>query len=179
MSIPEFTGDGLLPAGVHDLYLDELLASSLVIKPVRISGPWDSDRRLEIGQALANYMPHLWHVGITNVFVDGSFATSKASPSDADCYFECEPKNLASIKRQLEKLDPIWTWDDKKMTLAPGGTKLHRPMWHKHKLEIFWSWPGMRAGLDSHRNPVGFPEFFSHTEDGRRKGIIRLRPRPR
>lgn len=57
----------------------------------------------------------LWQVGVTEIFIDGSFAEDKDHPNDIDGYFECDLKQLASgeLERELNLLDPhkVWTWD--------------------------------------------------------------------
>ena len=60
---------------------------------------------------------HLWSVGITEIFIDGSFVEDKDHPNDIDGYFVCELMDLASgkLERNLNHVNPhnAWTWDPK------------------------------------------------------------------
>jgi len=176
MTLPAFTAEGLLPPGIHRLRVTELPASLLVRKPPPAARPWDARRRREIADALSTYVPHLWHVGVPDVFLDGSYVTDKAQPGDADCYFNCAASAWPMIQTRLRILDPIWTWDLRQASPKPGSRVLHLPMWHQHRIELFPNFPGLVAGLDSSGNPCGFPEFFAQTRDGRPKGIVQLVP---
>lgn len=115
--LPAFTEDGLLPLGDYVLTLAELAGSLLVAGPVGKNRPehWDADWRKQLVGNLEIMVRQLWQVGVTEIFVDGSFAEDKDHPNDIDGYFECDLKRLASgeLERELNLLDPhkIWTWD--------------------------------------------------------------------
>ena len=69
---------------------------------------WDSEWRLKLVENLAILCRQLWQIGITDIFVDGSFVEDKCHPNDIDGYFVCELKHLASgrLERELNLLDP-------------------------------------------------------------------------
>ena len=113
--LPEFTDDGLLPPGDYVLSLEELALSPLVTGSRGVdSGNWDASWRRELVRNLSFLVRQLWRVGVTEIFVEGSFAEDKDHPNDIDGYFECELKRLASgdLERELNLLDQhkVWTW---------------------------------------------------------------------
>ena len=123
--LPAFTAEGILPPGDYVLTLAELRKSILVRGPrgkKAIPG-WDVEWRLLLVENLALLCRQLWQVGITEIFVDGSFVEDKSHPNDIDGYFQCELLRLASgqLERELNLLDPhrSWTWD-------PASRKPHR-----------------------------------------------------
>ncbi|MCH7751717.1 MAG: hypothetical protein IH898_06125 [Planctomycetes bacterium] len=87
--LPDFTSDGLLPPGDYPLTFDQLEDSMLVSCPPE-SPNWDLDWRLYLLKNLYELAVQLWDVGITNIFVDGSFTEDKDHPNDIDGYFECD-----------------------------------------------------------------------------------------
>src|SRR5580692_1199951 len=112
----EFSSDGLLPPGDYDLTLEELRASWLVGGLGQESYPhWDREWRGRRVANLSELVAQLWKVGVTDIFIDGSFVEDKDHPNDIDGYFVCELKRLASgeLERDLNLLDPhkCWTWD--------------------------------------------------------------------
>ena len=111
--LPEFTDEGLLPPGDYPLTLDQLRESRLVAATG--SPTWDAVWRGRLADNLAVLVEQLWQVGITDIFVDGSFAEDKDHPNDIDGYFVCDLARLASgdLQRELNLLDPykVWTWD--------------------------------------------------------------------
>ena len=101
-----------------------------------------------------------WAAGIEEVYIDGSFCTSKPDPGDIDGYW-VEPD--AEI---YERIDPYWI--DFTLVSVPQSGKLKWRVWVEHGLEFFIH-PAMGAAPD-----VGFPEFFRSDRDGRPRGVIRL-----
>ncbi len=90
--LPPFTDDGLLPADDYELSLGELKTSLLVVGPGEPNKfpHWDSAWRERLVDNLAVLVEQLWRVGVTEVFVDGSFAEDKDHPNDIDGYFVCD-----------------------------------------------------------------------------------------
>ena len=82
--LPSFTSDGLLPPGDYVLTLDELRASVLVSgpQPPREDSHWDATWRQELVGNLGVLVGQLWQVGITEIFVNGSFVEDKDHPND-------------------------------------------------------------------------------------------------
>jgi len=73
---------------------------------------WDTQWRRQLVENLGVLVRQLWQVGVTNVFVDGSFVENKDRPNDIDGYFECDLNRLASgeLERDLNLLDPHKVW---------------------------------------------------------------------
>lgn len=113
--LPPFTNDGLLPPGDYVLTLDDLRTSMLVDgpRPLREGSCWDQTWRETLVDNLALLVGQLRQVGITEIFINGSFVEDKDHPNDIDGYFVCDLQLLASgdLQRQLNLLDPhkIWT----------------------------------------------------------------------
>jgi hypothetical protein len=75
MPIPELNDRGLLPDGVHDASLAELLD--------RFGRFQGTNRREVLGARLAAFIEEIRGSGlVVFVIVDGRFTTSKAQPSD-------------------------------------------------------------------------------------------------
>lgn len=77
MPIPDLSTDGLLPDGLHDCTLDEVIE--------RFARFQESDRRPSLGRELREYMADVRSAEVGKyLVVDGSFVTSKPAPSDID-----------------------------------------------------------------------------------------------
>jgi hypothetical protein len=122
----------LLPPGEFPLSLAELSRSFLVEGPGDPDRHWDAGWRRKLVENLGLLLDQLWQVGITEIFVDGSFVDDKEHPNDIDGYFECELTRLASgeLQRELNLLDPhkIWTWDPASRRPYRGYPKRQLPM---------------------------------------------------
>ena len=90
LKLPEFDNEGLLPPGDYALSRAQLKASMLVTGPQSLGrcgrAGWDSPWRATLVDNLAIMVGHLWRVGVTEVFVDGSFVEDKCHPNDIDGY---------------------------------------------------------------------------------------------
>lgn len=118
MRLPPFNSDGLLPPGDYEMTLEELEGSMLVVGPGRGAYPdWDAVWRGFLVGRLGVLVGQLWEVGITEIFVGGSFVEDKDHPEDIDGYFECSFMDFATgrLQGELNALDPytVWTWDPK------------------------------------------------------------------
>lgn len=180
--IPEFDTNGLLPPGDYEATFAELKESILVVGPKdkRPVPNWDTGWRLWLVEHLEMLATQLWQVGITDIFVDGSFAEDKEHPNDIDGYFVCELERLASgaLERELNLLDPqkIWTWNPASRKPYPGSPKEQLPMWHVYRVELYPHVAGFGCGIaDEHGNELEFPAAFRRSRrDGRARGIIKL-----
>lgn len=179
--LPRFTSAGVLPPGDYPMTLDELETSILVLGP----GPpsaypvWDASWREKLVHNLRIMVGHLKGVGITEIFVDGSFTEDKDHPNDIDGYFECDPKYFASgqLEHDLNRIDPkkCWTWGKSARNAYRGSPKLQLPMWHSYRVELYPHFTGSMAGNDIHGNQLEFPAFFRQRRtDGQTKGIVRI-----
>lgn len=77
MPIPQLLSDGLLPEGVHECTIEEVIE--------RFGRFQESDRRPMLARELAAYFTELRSAGIGKyLIVDGSFVTGKPRPDDVD-----------------------------------------------------------------------------------------------
>ena len=179
--IPEhFTQDGFLPPGDYEATLDEIRASILVVgDDASRSETWDAKWRMQLVARMELLAQELWQVGITEIFIDGSFAEAKDHPNDIDGYFECErmPFLNGEIERELNLLNPhkVWTWDPSTRRPYRGYPKDQLPMWHHYRVE-FWPHYGATSGIrDEHGNDLTFPAAFRKSRTNHTpRGIVKL-----
>ena len=82
MAIPELNDDGLLPEGLHECSLGEILE--------RFGRFQQSDRRRRLGQRLQEFLGDVGSTGLAvAVVIDGSFVTGKPEPNDIDLVGFC------------------------------------------------------------------------------------------
>jgi hypothetical protein len=182
--IPPFDSEGLLPPGDYDVSFEELRQSMLVKgqEGDRRSPSWDSVwRELLVGN-LEILTRQLWRVGISEVFVDGSFAEDKDHPNDIDGYFVCRLEDLITgdLERKLNLLDPskVWTWDPSARRPYRGYPKKQLPMWHEYRVELYPHVPGLGIGsgiLDRYGFELEFPSAFRQCRrNGKPRGIVKI-----
>jgi hypothetical protein len=173
--LPPFTEDGLLPPGDYPLSLFELASSSLVVGTREVTA-WDAEWRAQLVKNLAVMAGHLHQVGITEIFVDGSFVEAKPHPNDIDGYFVCDREFLISgaLEAELGELDPVWRWDPQSRRPSPAGGKPQLPMWHKYRVELFPHF-GQKVGIvDAFGHELEFPSAFRQSRAFQPKGIVKL-----
>jgi len=177
--LPPFEPDGLLPVGDYRLTLPELRESMLVRRMTDAASTWDAAWRLELVGNLQILVEQLWKVGISEIYIDGSFVEDKDHPNDIDGYFVCELKQLASgeLQRELNLLDPnkVWTWDPAQRRPYRGYPKKQLPMWHRYRVELYPHF-GQGSGIvDEFGNELEFPAAFRRSRrDGRQRGIVKI-----
>lgn len=177
--MPTFNSDGVLPAGDYPLTLKELRQSHLVTGADSGASAWDSAWRLQLVDNLALMAAQLWVVGITELYVDGSFVKNKERPDDIDGYFAADVVALAtgSLVADLNHFGPdaIWTWAASERWVGPDSPKAQLPMWHKYRVELYPYVPGFPSGItDRFGNALEFPAAFRQSRQGKPKGIIIL-----
>ena len=177
-SIPAFTEHGLLPLGAHEATFAELRESILVKGPGDIEG-WDERWRAHLVHNAEILVSQLRTVGITEIFLNGSFAETKARPNDIDGYFEVDARRVATgdLERELNALDPykVWTWDEAQRRPHRGSAKKQLPMWHQYRIELYPHYPGVVALVDQFGVPRQFPSAFrQQRHTGYRKGIVKI-----
>ncbi len=185
IGLPPFTDAGLLPPADYTLTLDELRASVLVEGPMPPpeNSHWDGGWRRKLVDNLGVMVSQLWQVGITEIFINGSFVEDKDHPNDIDGYFVCDLRRLASgdLERQLNLLDPhkVWTWDPTTRRPYRGYPKKQLPMWHQYRVELY-PHVGQLSGIqDKHGHELEFPSAFRQSRrDGQPKGIIKIGGHP-
>ncbi|OQB86044.1 MAG: hypothetical protein BWX88_01446 [Planctomycetes bacterium ADurb.Bin126] len=182
-TIPPFTPEGLLPPGEFELTLDELRDSPLVAGPAGQGAPaaWDVPWRRRLVDNLEILVRQLWQVGVSDIFIDGSFAEDKDHPNDIDGYFVCDLLRLANgeLERDLNLLDPhkIWTWDPASRRPYRGYPKRQLPMWHQYRVELYPHCSGILSGIrDEFGHELEFPSAFRRSRrDGKPRGIVKIR----
>lgn len=172
-----FNQQGLLPPGDYPMTFSDLRTSLLVTGPADIS--WDQSWRLKLVEKLEFMVNQLWTVGITEIFIDGSFVEMKPHPNDIDGYFVTDLFRVATgdLERELNRLDPnkIWTWDPASRKPYRGYTKKQLPMWHKYRIELYPHYNQFSGIVDRHGNEMQFPAAFRverYTYEP--KGIIKI-----
>ena len=180
--LPPFSLAGVLPPGDYELTLEELRKSLLVKGPGQ-SPDWDGPWRRRLVDNLEILVRQLWRVGISEIFVDGSFAEDKDHPNDIDGYFECELQQLASgeLQRELNLLDPhkVWTWDPASRRPYRNYPKRQLPMWHAYRVELYPHFGQLSGIRDRYGHELEFPSAFRQSRhDSRPKGIVKIGVEP-
>ena len=174
-----FDKDGYLPDGDYELTPSQLRNSILVSNPSRAE--WDEIWRERLLENFFLLASELWQVGITEIYIDGSFVEEKDRPNDIDGYFVVDDfkrfvrKDLHRALNAINR-DKIWTWSQLDMVKDDSIGKRVLPMWQKYRVELFPDYPGSFSGIRDRRGrDLGFPEAFRSCRRGRaRKGIIKL-----
>ena len=175
----KFDRNGYLPVGDHEMAYSEIIESVLVCNPARPE--WDHSWRLLLLDRFMILAAELWQVGITDIFLDGSYVEEKDHPNDIDGYFVCDFKRFIhkSLHRDLNALNPdkIWTWSVADMERDDSVGKRVLPMWKKYRVELFPDYPGSFSGIRDRKNRnLDFPQAFRSCRGGRaQKGIVKLR----
>lgn len=175
----KFNSDGLLPPQDYPLTIAELRRSVLAVGAADANSTWDRSWREQLIGNLEILVRQLYTIGISEVFINGSFVEDKDHPNDIDGYFVCDRSRLVTgeLHRELNALDPhkIWTWNPGTRTPARGTVKRQLPMWHRYRVELYPHY-GQGTGLtDSMGNELEFPSAFRQRRgDGKPKGIVKL-----
>ena len=179
-----FNSRGLLNPGDFHMTFEELRASILVAGPGSFIEPdWDEHWRLFLVNQAEVLVKQLWEIGVTEIFLDGSFVEQKTRPNDIDGYFVYEDLLAyanGDMEHQLNLLDPhkIWTWAPNSRKVYKGYAKKQLPMWHKYRVELYPHVPAINnaSGLiDEHGNELPFPAAFRRCRsNGDQKGIIKI-----
>jgi Family of unknown function (DUF6932) len=178
--LPEFNADGVLPAGDYPLTLAQLRASMLVVGPGVATYPnWDSQWRAQLVDNLSTMVNQLWQVGVSEIFVDGSFVEDKDHPNDIDGYFEADFVSFytRSLEQRLNAIDPFkaWTWEEASRRHDANSCKRQLPMWFIYHVELY-PHVGLPTGIvDRYGNQQQFPAAFRRSRNAfKPKGIIKI-----
>jgi hypothetical protein len=171
---PRWNSSGVLPPGEHPLTISQVLASILVHGD-NTSDCWDSDWRKTLVGNLRHLATHLFHVGISEVFADGSFCSNKDRPGDIDGYFVTDFPKWSAQKQQLLTMDPAW---DLNLRFPDSEGKPKPLMWHKYHVELFpvFREPFASISAQGGNPPVTIDRFFRQSRDAHPRGIVRLVP---
>ena len=84
------------------------LRQSLLVQGSGEHPDWDTSWRFHLINQCEIMVHQLWRIGITEIYLDGSFVEEKSHPNDIDGYFVCDAFYLASgdLERDLNALDP-------------------------------------------------------------------------
>jgi hypothetical protein len=144
---------------------------------------WDTTWRRRLVDAAGVLVGQLAEVGLTEVYLDGSFVENKDHPGDIDGYFLCPWQKQASgdLERELNLLDPhsAWTWSRSSRRLYAGKSRL--PMWIIYRVELYphlvgWPTKQMTGIKDQFGNDLEFPSAFRQSRNQcLPKGIVRIR----
>lgn len=178
--LPDFTADGLLPPGDYPLSLSQLRRSALVAgHPSAEATHWDASWRTKLVENLTIIVGQLHQVGVTDVFINGSFVEDKDHPNDIDGYFACDPQRLFSgqLEQSLNLLDPhkVWTWAPESRRPYRGYPKRQLPMWHVYRVELYPHY-GQLCGIpDAYGHELMFPSAFRQARGtSEPKGIVQI-----
>lgn len=182
--IPDFDQRGLFSPGEYTVTFDELRRSILVTGPAGLDIPgWDAPWRKHLTDQAEILVRQLWQVGVTEVFLNGSFVEDKPRPNDIVGYFVCDFREFVSrrLERRLNALDrqSVWTWDPASRRPCQGYTKKQLPIWHVYRVEHcphYGSGPG--TGVVS---PTGYERLFPaafrhHRISDEEKEIVSMAP---
>ncbi len=177
--LPKFDESGVLPPGEYELTLGQLRDSVLVTGPDSDHPGWDVLWRWELVDRFETLVLQLWHVGVKEVFIGGSFVEDVSHPVDIDGYFTCDLNQFASgeLEQELNLLDPhkIWTWDPAQRRPYRNYPKKQLPMWHQYRVDLYphfsqWDWLKDSKGLS-----LEFPAAFRRSRlNGRLRGIVKI-----
>jgi hypothetical protein len=189
--LPPFDENGGLPTGDYVLTLNELQASFLVTGDGVKLGPdaeWARAWREKLVKQLRTLVSQLQAAGVTDIFIDGSFATDKPRPNDIDGYFIPSPRTQTGSLREradawdqvrgnLLKTSALWDWSPSSLSYHPDTRKKERAQWHRFRVDLWPHVPGVifaEYDAKAHRS-VEFPEFFRrHKVSYVPRGIIRI-----
>jgi hypothetical protein len=156
--------------------IDELAQSFLVTGGPTPPAEWDGARRAQLVENLSYLVGQLRQVGIDEIFVDGSFATTKPSPGDIDAYFVTDLFQWRSQLQRLNAMDPTWTYaqGDRKPNLQG---KLKWPQWFRYHIEMFYVFRPPYDHLSFMGKtdpPVPIHTFFRSDTAGKPRGLVRI-----
>jgi hypothetical protein len=127
---------------------------------------------------LESSSPQLWQAGITDIFVNGSFVTSKDHPNDIDGYFLCSFWDVASgaLEQRLNSIAPgMWPLDFARWIDDPHKG-LKPPTWFAYSVEFYWDYVDRPAFVPPMlmRGGKTVGQFFRESRQDRPRGIVRI-----
>jgi hypothetical protein len=145
MPIPQLEDSGYLPEGDHEATLDEV---ELVFGSAGF-------KRRELMGNLKEIAEELWGLGVSMIWIDGSFISAKRRPDDVDVIYVCPDEG-----------DPA-SWG----RLSPSQRKWLESNYGIH----LWEYPseGRHGGRMGRHQTI--KEFFETDADGVAKGHVMVR----
>ncbi len=143
MTIPKFNTYGLLPPGIHPVTIVE------VEKVLAFS----AKRRSLIEDGLKPVSTELFKMGVSGLYIDGSFTTEKPSPNDIDGYVLAE--SISDLYRDIAERWELWKG--------------------QYRMDI---WPAA-TDMEGQGSQAYFEEFYGHVkgEPPMAKGFLKLKLR--
>jgi hypothetical protein len=162
--------------------VDEL-RNSYLVGGTGLSQTWDSKWRSNLVDHLEMVVGELWQVGVTEIFIDGSFVEDKDHPHDIDGYFLCDEADFISgaLERRLNAISArkIWTWDPASRRYSPSTGRWQLPMWHDHRVDMYPHYGQVSGVRDAYGHDLLFPSLFRLTRHTNLpKGIVKILPQP-
>ena len=150
--IPEFIEEtGYLKPGIHLVTLEQLKNHEILA---------GTRERRNLIESLEFACKCYHSFGITDIYVNGSFSTSKPIPGDIDCYIEVESGN---DERLVNLVNSGSVWGD--FARVRIGNNIKFIMWHKYRLEVFIQPKDQTTMFD----------FFCKSRDGIDRGILKIK----
>lgn len=153
------------------------LRRSFLVTGSGLSSTWNAKWRAHLVDNLEVLVKQLWQLGLSEVFIDGSFVEEKDRPNDIDGYFVCPFKYYVcgKLQKDLNLLSPgVWTWSPSDMKKGPNSAKRQLPMWFSYRVELYPHY-GQTGLVDDSGIELQFPSAFRRRRsDGLPKGIVRI-----
>ena len=133
---------------------------------------WDASWRRELVDRLAVRMANLKLVGITELFLAGSFVQNNLVPGDIDGYYMVDPATWLRVQRPLlMTIDPLLATvsDRNTWVYSPEKGELRPQLWHAARLELFYV-----PDTPANRYPGAIPQYFRRSRQDKPKGLIRI-----
>lgn len=179
-SIPPFDpATERLPPGTFRAKPEEIFASHLVVDEAH--GVYRGDQyRQQLFQRALNGIRVLHRAGIQDMYMAGSFLSTKPRPGDLNLWFSVPLEYYSSHRfaKTLKSIDPdtMWTWNHSDFQKDSSG-KFRSPMWRAYGLEPIYSIieiPSYPAATATGKY-VDFPDsYYRLTQDGYPCGVIQL-----
>ncbi len=148
----EFNADGVIPAGIHNCALNDFYSFFVEGFPA-------SQKRRPIYDALINYLRSLSNRYTPyEIWIDGSYVTSKINPNDVDLvvFLNCEDLISANSDSEFVNNAPL-EYIDKYISLAVNEyneSRISPEDYQKHGINKRNYWRG-QFGFDRNDTPKG------------------------
>ena len=146
----DFESSGMLPSGLHKYSFEQFLIQF-------VNGFPTSQRRKEISEAIVAFVKELFSFGIPYEFwIDGSYATTKVNPNDADIVVFLQASVANSIfpisdyfRQKFSDLDIYFAY-----ATSPENQSKLTPYDYQKAVNMRNYWRG-QFGFDRADNPKG------------------------